>query len=250
MAEALARAGANVALCYHSNRAPIERMIEELTPTGVKLLAYRIDCMQREEIAAHADQVMNDFGRIDIVVNTAGGLLPGSVSDNGLTLFDLDLDVMEKMVTYNLFAGCIWPCFFYSKKMVPNQDGGSIINIASMNSYRPLEGRASYAAAKAGVANFTQWLAVHLAKDLNPRIRVNAIAPGFFPSQQNWESMASESGEIGWRGKKILSLTPMGRLGVPEDLLGTLIWYASDASRYVTGTMTPVDGGFTAYAGL
>lgn len=250
MAEALARAGANVAMCYHSNSAPIEKAIRELSSLGVTLRGYKIDCMQREQIAEHADKVMEDFGSIDIVVNTAGGLLPGSVSDNGLTLFDLDLDIMEKMVTYNLFAGCIWPCFFYSKKMLSNPEGGSIINIASMNSYRPLEGRASYAAAKAGVANFTQWLAVHLAKDLNPKIRVNAIAPGFFPSKQNWESMASQTGELGWRGKKIIERTPMGRLGVPDDLLGTLIWYASDASKYVTGTMTPVDGGFTAYAGL
>ena len=250
MAEALALAGANVAMCYHSNQKPIDERIERLKPLGRVLKGYQLDCMQRDDIARHADLVMQDFGRIDIVVNTAGGLLPHSVSDNGLTLFDLDLDIMEDMVKFNLFAGCIWPCFFYGKHMVANENGGSIINIASMNSYRPLEGRASYAAAKAGVSNFTQWLAVHFAKDLNPKIRVNAIAPGFFPSQQNWESMASASGEVGWRGKKIIAHTPMGRLGVPDDLLGTLIWYASDASRYITGTMTPVDGGFTAYAGL
>ena len=250
MADTLARTGANVALCYHSNKDAIDQRIAALSSCGVTLRGYRIDCRRREAIAAHADQLMEDFGRIDIVVNAAGGLLPGSVSDNGLTLFDLDPDIMEQMVSYNLFGGCIWPCLFYSQKMVPNPEGGSIINITSMNAYRPLEGRASYAAAKAGVANFTQWLAVHLAKDLNPKIRVNAIAPGFFPSRQNWESMASPDGKPGWRGRKIIAHTPMGRLGEPDDLAGTLIWYASDASKYVTGTMTPVDGGFTAYAGL
>ena len=250
MAEALIECGANVAMSYNSHGGPVEERIARMTRQGNKLRGYRVNYMRPEEIAAHAAEVMADFGRIDIVVNCVGGHLPGSVSDGELTLFDLDPLVMQDNATFNLFAGCIWPCYYYAKKMLPNPEGGSIVNISSMNAYRPLRGRASYAAAKAGVTNFTQWLACHLARDFNPKIRVNCIAPGFFPGPHNRGIMANEDGSLAWRGKEIVALTPMGRLGAPEDIVGTLLYYVSDLSRYVTGTMTPVDGGFTAYAGL
>lgn len=250
MAEALINAGANVAMSYNSNKTPVEERINRMSRPGQLLKGYKVDYMHKDEIAAHAEQVMADFGRIDMVINCAGGHLKGSISDGDLTLFDLDPDVLLNNVAFNLFAGCIWPCYYYAKKMIPNPDGGSILNISSMNAYRPLRGRASYAAAKAGVTNFTQWLACHLARDLNPRIRVNCIAPGFFPGPHNLGIMTNEDGSLAWRGKEIVAMTPMGRLGTPEDIVGTMLWYMSDASRYVTGTMTPVDGGFTAYAGL
>jgi NAD(P)-dependent dehydrogenase (short-subunit alcohol dehydrogenase family) len=250
MAEALIEAGANVAMSYNTHREPIDERISRMSKPGIRLRGYKVNYMHKEEIATHAEQVMEDFGRIDILINWAGGHLPGSISDGALTLFDLDPDVLRDNVTFNLFAGCIWPCYYYAKKMIPNPDGGSIVNISSMNAYRPLRGRASYAAAKSAVANFTQWLACHLARDLNPKIRVNCIAPGFFPGPHNRGIMTNDDGSLAWRGKEIVQLTPMGRLGTPDDIIGTMLWYVSDASRYITGTMTPVDGGFTAYAGL
>lgn len=250
MAESLAEAGANVAMSYNTNQAPVADRIKRLARLGVKLAGYKVDHMRREEIAAHADKVMEDFGGIDIVINAAGGHLKGSISDPPLTFFDLDPDVMRDNTNFNLYAGCIWPCYYYASKMLENRDGGSIVNISSMNAYRPLRGRASYAAAKSGVTNFTQWLACHLARDFNPKLRVNCIAPGFFPGPHNRGVMTNEDGTLAWRGKEIVAMTPMGRLGHVDDIVGAMLWYVSDASRYVTGTMIPVDGGFTAYAGL
>ena len=134
--------------------------------------------------------------------------------------------------------------------MSKSAQGGSIINISSMNAFRPLEGRAAYAASKAAVNNFTQWLACHVAKEYASVIRVNAIAPGFFPNERMRDGLFDEKGELNERGQKIITHTPMGKLGDVNDLVGTAIWYASDASKFVTGTVTPVDGGFNAYAGL
>ena len=143
---------------------------------------------------------------------------------------------------------CIWLCYYYAKKIIPNPDGGSILDISSMNTYRPLRRRTSYAAAKAGVTNFTQWLACHLVRDLNTRIRINCIAPKkFFPGPHNLEIITNEDGSLTWRGKEIVAMTLMERLGTSEDLVGTMLWHISDASSYVTGTRIPVDGSFTAY---
>jgi NAD(P)-dependent dehydrogenase (short-subunit alcohol dehydrogenase family) len=250
MAEALIECGADVAMTYNTNSEPVNERIARMSRQGNRLRGYKVDYMRPEEIATHAEAVMADFGRIDIVVNCAGGHLPGSISDGDLTFFDLDPLVMRDNATFNLFAGCVWPCYYYAKKMLPNLEGGSIVNISSMNAFRPLRGRGSYAAAKAGVSNFTQWLACHLARDFNPKLRVNCIAPGFFPGPHNKGIMTNEDGTLAWRGEEIVAMTPMGRLGASEDIVGTLLYYVSDLSRYVTGTMTPVDGGFTANAGL
>ncbi len=250
MAEALIECGANVAMSYNTNSGPVNERISRMTRQGNTLRGYKVNYMHPEEIAANAKAVMADFGRIDIVVNCAGGHLPGSISDGDLTFFDLDPLVMRDNATFNLFAGCVWPCYYYAKEMLPNAEGGSIVNISSMNAYRPLRGRGSYAAAKAGVSNFTQWLACHLARDFNPKIRVNCIAPGFFPGPHNRGVMTNDDGSLGWRGEEIVAMTPMGRLGASEDIVGTLLYYVSDLSCYITGTMIPVDGGFTANAGL
>ena len=265
LAEALALSGAGVAMTYNSNPGPVLERIERLAGKGGRtgrtggdrrggrsgvLRGYRVNATQPDQIAAHADEVMRDFGSIDIVINAAGGHLADSISDPPLTFFDLDPLIMRDNAAFNLFAGCVWPCYYYGRHMLKNPEGGSIVNISSMNAYRPLRGRASYAAAKAGVTNFTQWLACHLARDFNPAIRVNCIAPGFFPGPHNRGIMTNEDGSLAWRGKEIVAMTPMGRLGRIEDLTGPVLWLVSDASKYVTGTMTPVDGGFTASAGL
>jgi len=142
------------------------------------------------------------------------------------------------------------PSQVFGKEMVKNPEGGSIINISSMNAFRPLTKIPGYSAAKAAVSNFTQWLAVHLAQGYNKNLRVNAIAPGFFLTEQNRYLLLNEKNELTERGKSIISHTPMGRFGEPSDLAGIVIYLASDASRFVTGTVIPVDGGFNAFAGV
>jgi NAD(P)-dependent dehydrogenase (short-subunit alcohol dehydrogenase family) len=249
MALALMRHGANISLTYRSNRSAIEVLLDKADST-IRTHSQRVDNKVLEEIEAHASAVKQEFGTIDILVNCAGGHLPGSIANEGTSFFDMDPTIMERNTSFNLYAGCIWPCYHYGRQMAGNSEGGSIVNISSMNAYRPLGGRPSYAAAKAGVANFTQWLACHVAREINNRIRVNCIAPGFFPGPRNRGVMANEDGSLAWRGEKIVARTPMGRLGRPEDIVGTMLFFVSGLSHYVTGTMIPVDGGFTADAGI
>lgn len=249
MARALMHAGANVALIYNSNRMPVDDLLAQADGRQ-DVRAYSVDYLDPAQIARHADQVQSDFGAIDILINCAGGHLSGTINEGSTSFFDLDPLQMERNTTFNLYSGCIWPCYYYGRHMVRNEHGGSIVNISSMNAYRPLRGRASYAAAKSGVTNFTQWFAGYVAREFNNKLRVNCIAPGFFPGPHNLGSMANADGSLAWRGKQIVAQTPMGRLGAPEDIVGAMLFYVSDLSRYVTGTMLPVDGGFTSEAGL
>ena len=251
MAEGLALAGANVVLCYGRNKAPVVERIERLKPlVSGRLEMAQVDSTDAEATRAHAAQVREHFGSIDILLNCAGGNVTAAITGKGKTFFDLDVAPLHEVVHLNFFGGCIYPCMYYGKIMAENPNGGSIINITSMNTFRPLEGRPGYAASKAAVTNFTQWLATHIAKECNPLVRVNAIAPGFIPNARTLTSLRNPDGSYTERGQKIITNTPMARLGTPEDLVGTCIWYAADASRYVTGTVTPVDGGFNAYSGV
>lgn len=246
----MARAGANLALCYNRGEeraAELARQAEEL---GVKARPYRVDVMQPEQFDTNADAVVEEFGGIDVVVNSAGGNLKSAMTGGDVRAFDLGVEPIMETLRLNFIGGAVAPCLAYGRRMVASGRGGSIINISSMNGFRPLEGRPAYAAAKAAVGNFTQWLACHVAKEYTPSLRVNAIAPGFFPNERMRDSLFNADGSYTERGAKIIAHTPMGRLGDVEDIVGTALWYASDASRFVTGTVTPVDGGFNAYAGL
>ncbi|MFN3763434.1 MAG: SDR family oxidoreductase, partial [Anaerolineae bacterium] len=185
----------------------------------------------------------------DILVNLTGGNVPEATVGPDRPFFDLPPEALERVVALNLFGGAVLPCQVFAQQMVEKGEG-VIINIASMAALRPLTRVVGYAAAKAAVVNFTQWLAVHLAQEYSPRIRVNAIAPGFFLTRQNRYLLLDEGGNLTPRGQAILAHTPMGRFGAPEDLIGTVVWLASPASRFVTGAVIPVDGGFNAYAGV
>jgi len=246
---ALAAAGADVALIYNSHLQKAEALAERIKPYGGKIKLYKVNTMHVEEIRQNAEDVIADFGKLDVVVNIAGGNMDGAVyTGHKKTIFDLELQPQFDVITLNLFGGCIWPCLLYGAKMLKNPEGGSIINCSSTNGIRCLQGRTAYAAAKAGVINFTQSLAAHIAEDLNHKIRVNAVAPGFFPNFRASQMLYNEDGSLSPRAQNGVKATPMGRMGDPKELMGTILWLASDASSFVTGVTTPVDGGFLAYS--
>ena len=184
-----------------------------------------------------------------MLVNAAGGNDPKATTSSTQKFFDLTPQAMRGVVDLNLM-GTVLPCQVFGK-MMAERGSGAILNISSMAGIRPLTRIAAYAAAKAAVANFTQWLAVHLAQEYSPNIRVNAIAPGFFLTEQNRFLLTDgKSGELTERGKAIIAHTPMGRFGNPQDLLGAALWLLSPAASFVTGAVVPIDGGFSAYSGV
>jgi NAD(P)-dependent dehydrogenase (short-subunit alcohol dehydrogenase family) len=248
IAKGFGEAGAAVAICYRSTH--VDDLLAEFKDQGIKANGYFIDVTDPDQIISCRDAVYNDFSKIDILVNLAGGNILAAITTNEKSFFDLPIDALKDVTWLNLFGGAIIPAQAFGQKMLENEDGGSIINITSMNTYRPLLGRPGYAAAKSAVSNFTQWLAVHIARDCKKEIRVNAIAPGFFLNVRMRRELFDDSGNYTDRGQAILSHTPMARLGEPEDLVGTAIWLASDASKFVTGAVIPVDGGFNAFAGV
>ena len=262
MAKGLVDAGADVAVCdldLEKAQAVVDSVTSgksggitcEDKPRRPVVKAYRVDAMDIESIRATAAAIFNDFGRVDILVNAVGGNMKGATTSDEVSFFDLDAEMLNKVVKLNLMAGAVLPSQVFGREMVRNKNGGVIINISSMNAFRPLTRIPGYSAAKAAVSNFTQWLATDLAKKYGDKIRVNAIAPGFFLTEQNRFLLTDpETGEFTQRGKTIIEHTPMGRLGQPEDLIGTLIWLCSDASRFVTGIVVPVDGGFSAFSGV
>jgi NAD(P)-dependent dehydrogenase (short-subunit alcohol dehydrogenase family) len=247
LAKALGAAGAAVLIADINNAEEAASKLDEL---GVRSHALESDALDIDSMKDCCRQAMKEFKRIDILVNCAGGNQKEATTSPELSFFDLPLKSLQKVVDLNLFAGALIPSQAFAPEMVKNPEGGSIINISSMNAFRPLTRIPGYSAAKAGVSNFTQWLAVHLAKEYNPKIRVNAIAPGFFLTEQNRFLLTDKKGGLTDRGKSILAHTPMGRFGEPSDLEGACLWLASDASKFVTGTIIPIDGGFNAFAGV
>jgi len=194
----------------------------------------------------NANDIVAKYGRIDVLVNAAGGNMAGATIGPDSTIFDLEVDAFRKVVDLNLF-GTVLPTMVFSKIMV-DQKVGSIINISSESALRPLTRVVGYSASKAAVTNFTRYMATELATKFGEGLRVNAMAPGFFLTEQNRTLMTNPDGSLTARGEKIIAHTPFGRFGEPEELFGTLHWLASDASKFVTGTLTVIDGGFDAFA--
>ena len=245
---ALVGCGAHVAI-LDRDPALAERLMERIsTSIGQAIIVYG-DVLQAELLEQAAQQIVDAFGRIDILINAAGGNSPGATTSVEQSFFDLPVKALSFVFDLNLL-GTILPSQIFGRYMA-GQDEGVILNISSMNAIRPLTRIPAYSAAKAGVSNFTQWLAVHMAQEYSPRIRVNAIAPGFFLTEQNRFLLTDkDSGGLTSRGQAVISHTPMGRFGDPEDLLGTVLWLLSPASAFVTGVVVPVDGGFSAYSGV
>ena len=247
IARGLGKAGAEIAIC---DIASTNKVVNELKKEGIKAKGYYIDVMDIEKIKTCYNEIMNDFERVDILINAAGGNVKEATTSEELSFFDLPLSVFEKVVGLNLFGGSIFPCQVFGKSMIKNKEGGSIINISSMSAFRPLTRTAGYSTAKAAVSNFTQWLANHFAQEYNKKLRVNAIAPGFLLTQQNRYLLLDKNEDFTPRAKSIISNTPMGEFGKPGDLIGACVWLASNASRFVTGVVIPIDGGFNAYSGV
>ena len=223
----------------------------ERFPKVVKGRAVRVygDVLDPETLFQAQKTSEREFGKIDILINAAGGNHPSATTKPDLSFFDLPLDALRHVGDLNLL-GTILPCQVFGRNMAERGEG-VILNISSMNAFRPLTRIPAYSAAKAAVSNFTQWLAVHMAQEYSPRIRVNAIAPGFFLTEQNRFLLTNkDTGELTQRGQSILSHTPMNRFGTPEDLLGAAMWLISPASAFVTGTVIPIDGGFSAFSGV
>lgn len=250
MARTLYECGANVTILDY-NLTAAQNMADQIrqTPGTGKSLAIQANVLQPEVVKAAMDQVITEFGQIDGLINAAGGNKPDASTSAEKSFFDLSVDAMRWVFDLNLL-GTIIPSQIVGRHMAERKQG-VILNVSSMNAYRPLTRIPAYSAAKAGASNFTQWLAVHMAQEYSPKIRVNAIAPGFFLTEQNrFLLTAEETGELSARGKRIMDHTPMGRFGTPEDLNGAVLWLLSPASAFVTGIIVPIDGGFSAYSGV
>jgi NAD(P)-dependent dehydrogenase (short-subunit alcohol dehydrogenase family) len=244
MCRALAESGAKVVVLDVRSDAA-ESLAAELGNGAIGLFC---DVMERTSVEAAARAVMETFGRVDILINGAGGNRPQATTGPQQPFFDLPVEALRWVLDLNLM-GTVLPSQVFGKIMA-QQGEGVIINISSMNAFRPLTRIPAYSAAKAAVSNFTQWLAVHMAQEYSPNIRVNAIAPGFFVGEQNRALLLNEDGSLTPRGQQILAHTPMRRFGVPEDLLGALLWLVSPAASFVTGVVIPIDGGFSAFSGV
>lgn len=250
MADGLAGAGARVAIA-DVRLDMAEAAARRIAAQGGEARGYRMDAFSRESIEGCCEAVFADFGCVDILLNAVGGNMKGATTSPEQSFFDLPSDALQKVFDLNVVAGVIVPCQVFARRMKDNPNGAAIINISSMNAFRPLTRIPGYSAAKAAVSNFTQWLAVHLAQEYGPKLRVNAIAPGFFLTDQNRFLLSDEkTGELTARGKTIIAHTPMGKFGEPGDLVGVTLWLASDASSFVTGIVVPVDGGFSAFSGV
>lgn len=257
MAHALASQGAKIAVLDLRQEAATN-IAESINKNGGTAIGVKADVLSAESLKSARTEVREKLGTCDILINGAGGNHPDgttskthldpddlSAGDEIKTFFDLDSEGIQFVFNLN-FIGTLLPTQIFSKDML-GKSGCSVINISSMNAFRPLTKIPAYSGAKAAVSNFTQWLAVHFAKS---GIRVNAMAPGFFLTDQNRMLLTDAEGALTDRGHTIIDHTPMGRFGVPEDLVGTLLWLCGNGAQFVTGVVVPIDGGFSAFSGV
>jgi len=230
------------------NQEKLRLVQQQIKREGGDAFCYQGDVLERDAMNTLSRMVQEDHGRIDVLINCAGGNIPGATIMPDQMLADIDSEALQSVLNLNIL-GTVLPSIEVSKVMI-KQKKGSIINISSMAATLPLTRVLGYSAAKAAVDNFTKWMAVEMATKHSKEIRVNAIAPGFFVAEQNRMLLLKDDGSFTKRGKTIISQTPMKRFGEPEELVGVAHWLASDASRFVTGAIIPVDGGFSAFSGV
>ena len=244
----LAEVGARLAILKLNTELPKE-IENRLAITKCDYEVLKCDVLDKSSIEGTRDKILKRFGAIDILINGAGGNHPKSTTNKEMSFFDIPAEAFQWVMNLNL-VGTVLPSQVFGKYFA-SQENGIILNISSMNAFRPLTRIPAYSAAKAAVSNFTQWLAVHMAQEYSTNIRVNAIAPGFFLTDQNRFLLTDgNTRELTARGKSIIDHTPLARFGDPGDLVGTVLWLLSPASKFVTGIVVPVDGGFSAFSGI
>ena len=246
MADGLAAAGARVAILGRRREAAIAK-VEQLRGRGHHAIALDADVLDEGDLHRARAELMEAWGRIDIVINAAGGNVQRSRTD-GKSIFEMPFDAFDEVVRLNLH-GTVYPTLVFGEAMASRRQG-SIVNISSMASSQALSGVMGYSAAKAAVENFTRWMAVDLARRFGDRVRVNAIAPGFFIAEQNRAVLVAPDGSYTERARTIIARTPMGRFGAHAELNGAVQWLCSDAASFVTGVVIPIDGGFSAFSGV
>jgi NAD(P)-dependent dehydrogenase (short-subunit alcohol dehydrogenase family) len=248
MACMLVGCGANVAI-LDRDPALADRLMDRLgCGPGCSVVVYG-DVLEPETLAQAEETIRAEFGPVDTLINAAGGNNPRATTSAELSFFDIPKEAFNFVADLNL-VGTVLPSQVFGRGMA-ERGAGVILNVSSMCAIQPLTNIPAYSAAKAAVSNFTRWLAVHVAQEYSPDIRVNALAPGFFLTAQNRFLLTEEeTGELTLRGRTIIEHTPMGRFGEPEDLLGTVLWLLSPASSFVTGIVVPIDGGFSAFSGV
>ncbi len=248
IARGLAEAGAKVAVLGR-NAERMEQVVQSIIAANGEAVGIFADVLDQASLLKARDEILAKYGTIDILINGAGGNNPKATTGPDLKFFDLPEENLDWVVRLN-FMGTLLPSQIFGK-VLTEKGSGVILNVSSMASLQPLTNVIGYSAVKSAVNNFTKWLSVHFNQNYSADIRVNAIAPGFFLTEQNRFLLTdAETGDLTARGRTILEHTPMARFGEPEDLVGTVIWLVSDASRFVTGIVVPVDGGFSAFSGV
>ena len=247
MAAGFLNAGAKVVL-LDINEENLNKKVEELKKINNNVIGLKCNVLDEESINNAHREILNKLNRIDVLVNAAGGNMEGATIGLNQTIFDLKMEDFKKVTDLNL-NGTVLPTLILAKTMA-EQKSGSIVNISSMASYRAITRVVGYSAAKAAIDNFTKWMAVELALKFGNGIRVNAIAPGFLLTNQNRTLLTNEDGSLTERGKTIINITPFKRFGEPEELIGTILWLSCDASKFVTGAIIPIDGGFSVFSGV
>ena len=245
IAKYLAAEGAKVVILGRKKEVG-DAIVAEIVANGGEACFLETDVMNREKVQQNCDDILARYGRLDALLNAAGGNMPGATIAPDKTFFDLDPAQFQTVLNLNL-TGTVIPTQVFLKPMV-QQGKGAIVNFSSMAAFRPMTRVCGYAAAKAGISNFTAYMATECAKKFGEGIRVNAIAPGFFITEQNRSLLTNPDGTYTQRGQDVIRQTPFGRMGEPEELCGTIHYLISDASRFVTGTVAVVDGGFNAFA--
>ncbi|MGD1007083.1 MAG: SDR family oxidoreductase [Ignavibacteriaceae bacterium] len=247
MAKGFLNAGVKIVL-LDINDENLKKKTEALKQINKNVIGFKCSVLDEASIQKAQAAILNEFGRIDILVNAAGGNIAGATIGIDQTIFDLQIDQFKKVTDLNL-NGTVLPTLIFGKTMA-EQKSGSIINISSMAASRAISRIVGYSSAKAAIENFTRWMAVELSSKFGGGIRVNAIAPGWLITEQNRALLTNEDGSLTERGKTVINLTPFKRFGDPSELIGAVLFLASDAAKFVTGVIIPIDGGFSSFSGV
>jgi NAD(P)-dependent dehydrogenase (short-subunit alcohol dehydrogenase family) len=247
MARGFLKAGAKTVL-LDINEKNLSEKLDSFGELNKNAVGYTCNVLKEDSLKEVYKKILNKFGKIDILINAAGGNMPGATIAENQTIFDLKMADFKKVTDLNL-NGSVLPTMIFARAMA-DQKKGSIINISSMAATQAITRVVGYSVAKAAIDNFTKWMAMEMAYKFGNGIRVNAIAPGFLLTEQNRTLLTNPDGSLTDRGKTVIEMTPFSRFGEPEELVGTILWLSSDASKFVTGAIVPVDGGFSSYSGV